>query len=124
MLNNFEDLQKQGKDNVELALKSFGALSKGLQAIAVEVADHSKQSFEEGTAVVEQLLGCKTLDKAIEVQSGFAKNAYEAYVARLTKIGELVADTAKEASKPYEGIARNAGAQARGAAAKAASAAR
>lgn len=102
MTATFEDAQKLGKDNLDLAAKSFGAVSKGFQAIAVEVADYSKKSFEDGSAHVEKLLGVKTLDKAIEIQSGYVKSAYETYVARLTKIGELYADIAKESYKPIE----------------------
>ena len=57
MVKNFEDLQQVGKDNVEVAMKSMGALSKGAQAIAVEVADYTKKSFEDGTAALEKLFG-------------------------------------------------------------------
>lgn len=99
---NFEDMQKLSKENVDLALKSFGAVSKGFQAIAVEVADYSKKSFEDGAAHLEKLFGVRTLDKALEVQSAYAKSAYEAYVAKATKIGELYADLAKESYKPIE----------------------
>ena len=42
------------------------------------------------------------LDKAIEVQSAFVKSAYETYLARVTKIGELYAEFAKETYKPFE----------------------
>lgn len=102
MTANLEDVQKISKDNMDLALKSMGAVSKGFQAIAVEVADYSKKSFEDGSAHMEKLFGIKTLDKAIEVQSSFVKSSYETYVARLTKIGELYADLAKESYKPIE----------------------
>jgi hypothetical protein len=104
MVKNFEDLQHFGKENMDSALKSWGALSKGAQAIAVEVADYSKKSFEDGTAVLEKLFGVKSLDKAIEVQSEFAKTAYEGFVAEASKIGELYADLAKETYKPFESL--------------------
>lgn len=100
--NTFEDFQKLGRENVDAALKSFGTVSKGLQAIAVEVADYSKKSIEDNTALVEKLIGAKTIDKAIEVQSAFVKSSYETYLARVTKIGELYGDLAKEAYKPVE----------------------
>jgi hypothetical protein len=103
MFENFETLQKIGKENVETALKSFGVASKGLQAIATEVADFQKKSFEEGTAAFEKLLGAKTLDKAIEAQTEYYKTAYEGFVSKATKIGELYADIAKETYKPIEG---------------------
>jgi hypothetical protein len=104
MFQNFEDLQKVGKDNMDVAMKSFGATSKGIQAIAAKVADYQKKSFEQGTAAIEKLIGAKTLDKAIEVQTDYYKTAYEGFVAEATKIGELYADLAKDTYKPIEGV--------------------
>jgi len=103
MLTNFDEMQKLGKDNVEATVRSFGVASKGLQAIAAEVTNYSKKSFEDSTAAVERLMGAKTLEKAIEVQTDYVKTAYEGFVAQATKIGELYADIAKESYKPFEG---------------------
>ncbi len=102
MLKNFDEIQKLGKDNMDATMKSFGALSKGVQAIAVEVADYSKKSFEESSAAMEKLFGAKSLEKAIEIQSDYAKTAYEGFVTGATRIGELYADLTKEAYKPFE----------------------
>jgi phasin family protein len=104
MLKNFEDIQKLGKDNVDVAMKQFGTVSKGWQAIATEFTDYSKKSFEDGSAALEKLFGAKTLEKAIEVQSDYAKAAYEGFVAQTTKLGELYTDLAKESYKPLEGM--------------------
>lgn len=101
-MNGFDDLQKIGKDNMDIAMKSFSAVSKGMQAIAAEVADYNKKSFEDGSAAIEKLVGAKSLDKAIEVQTEFVRSSYEGMVGELTKIGEMYADVAKEAYKPYE----------------------
>jgi phasin family protein len=103
MLKNFEDVQKYGKDSMDANMKSVGATTKSVQAIAAEVTDYSKKSFESSTAAFEKLLGAKTLEKAIEVQSEFAKAAYEGFVAEATKLGELYTDLAKEVYKPFEG---------------------
>jgi hypothetical protein len=102
MLTNFDDFQKLGKENMDVAMKQFGTVSKGWQAIATEFADYSKKSFEEGSAALEKLLGAKSLDKAIEIQADYAKTAYEGFVAQATKMGELYADLAKETYKPFE----------------------
>lgn len=103
MIQAFEDLQKYGKENLDLAVKAFGAQQKSVQAIATEVADYSKKSIEAGSATFEKLAGVKTLDKAIEIQTDFAKSAYEGFVAHATKVGELVTELAKESFKPFEG---------------------
>jgi len=102
MLKNFDELQKLGKDNMDVTMKSFGALSKGVQAIAVEVADYSKKSFEQSTAAMEKLFGAKSIEKAIEVQSDYVKSTYEGFVAEATKLGELYTELAKESYKPFE----------------------
>ena len=104
MLKNFEDFQKLGKENADVAMKQFGTVSKGWQAIATEFADYSKKSFEDGSAALEKLIGAKSLEKAIEVQSDYLKSAYEGFVAQSTKMGELYTDLAKETYKPLEGI--------------------
>lgn len=103
MMEKFEEFQKIGKENADLAMKSFGAVQKSAQAIAVEVADYSKKSFEQSTAAFEKLLGAKSLDTAIEIQTSYFKTAYEGFVAEATKLGELYTDLAKETYKPFEG---------------------
>lgn len=102
MMKNFDDIQKLGKDNLDATVKSFGALSKTAQAIATEMTDYSKKSFEDSSKALERLFGAKTLEQAIEIQTDFAKTAYEDFVAEVTKIGELYADLAKETYKPFE----------------------
>ena len=104
MLKNFEDFQKVGKDNMDVCMKQFGAVSKGWQAIATEFADYSKKSFEEGSATLEKLFGAKSLEKAIEIQSEYVKASYEGFVAEATKLSELYTDLAKESYKPLEGV--------------------
>ena len=108
-MNNFDDMQKLGKTGFDASIKSFGEVNKGMQAVATEVSGYSKKAFEDGTAVFEKLLGVRTLDQAVEIQTEYAKQAYEDYVTGLTKIGELYTGLAKDAYKPVEkAISKNA----------------
>jgi hypothetical protein len=104
MFQNFDEIQKLSKENVDVAVKSASAVTKGVQAIAVEVVDYSKKSFEQGSATVEKLFGAKSLDKAIEIQSEYVKTTYEGLISQATKLGSLYTDLAKEAYKPYEAV--------------------
>ncbi len=108
MIQQFETIQKASKDNVDAALKAFGATSKSVQTIAVEATDYAKKSFEAGTAAIEKLSGVKTLEKAIEIQTDYVKTAFEGAVAQMTKMGELYTSLAKDAYKPFEGIVAKA----------------
>lgn len=103
MIKDFDQFQTIGKDNLEASVASASALTRGFQEIATEVVDYSRKSFEESSALVEKAFTAKSLDKAMEVQTDFAKVAYEAYVGQLAKIGEMYVNTAKEAYKPFEG---------------------
>jgi hypothetical protein len=110
MPKNVDEMQQIGKENVDVAMKSFGAMSEGFQAIAAEIANYSKRSFEDYTAAMQNLMGAKSPEKAIEVQSEYVKAASAGFIAEATKMSELYADLAKASYKPFEGvIARNLG---------------
>jgi len=98
-----DDMLKFSKDSMDMAMTSLGAWSKSAQAIATEMADYSKKSVEGSAAAWEKLLGAKTVEKAMEVQTEYLKSSYEDFVAEATKLGELYVDLAKEAYKPFEG---------------------
>jgi hypothetical protein len=103
MLGNFEDIQKLSKNNVDAMTKSFGALPKTIQAIATEMTDYSKRSFENGSKAIEKLLAVRSLDKAIEVQSEYATTVCKDYTTQMTKLNELYAGFTKELFEPFNG---------------------
>ena len=104
MIHSFEDAGRFGKEMMDTGLQSAAALSKGAQAIAAETAEYTKKSFEAGSSAMEQLLGARSLDKAVEVQTDFARKAYESFIAEASRMGELYADLAKDAYKPFESV--------------------
>jgi hypothetical protein len=99
-----EEIQQYGKEQYETAVASANTLQSGIQAIATAYGDYTKKSFEDGKSFVEKLSGVKSLDKAIEVQTEYAKSAYETFVAESQKIATLYADLAKQTYKPLEGL--------------------
>ena len=102
MIKGYEEFQKLGKDNFDATVKSFGEVNKGFQAIAAEWTDYTKKAFEEGTATFEKLVGAKSLEQAMEIQTAYAKKVYDDYVGEVSKISEMYADIAKGAYKPVE----------------------
>lgn len=99
-----EDIQQYGKEQFETAVASATTLQNGIQAIASAYGDYTRKSFEDTKSMVEKLSGVKSLDKAIEVQTDFAKSAYETFVAESQKIAGLYTDLAKQTFKPFEGL--------------------
>lgn len=104
MIKSFEEMNKTNKEVIDSSLKSYASLTKGMQTIAAEATDFTKAQYETGTATFEKLAASKSVEKAMEVQSEYAKNAYEAMVAQTTKMSELYMNIAKDAYKPFEGF--------------------
>jgi phasin family protein len=99
-----EDIQQYGKEHIENVVASAATVQNGLQAIASAYGDYTKKSFEDTKSFVEKLSGVKSLDKAIEVQTDYAKSAYETFVAESQKIAGMYTDLAKQSFKPLEGL--------------------
>src|SRR5438067_2773108 len=99
-----EDIQQYGKEHFETVVASATTVQNGLQAIASAYGDYTKKSFEDTKSFVEKLSGVKSLDKAVEAQTDFARSAYETFVAESQKIAGLYSDLAKQAFKPVETI--------------------
>jgi hypothetical protein len=95
-----DEFQKVGKDSFEAAVRSYGDANKGFQAIVAEVTNYSKKAFEDGTRAFEQLVGAKSVEHAVAIQSEYVKKAFEAHMAQMTKLGELYASLAQNAFKP------------------------
>jgi hypothetical protein len=102
MANEFDDVQSYGKEQFGAAAAATTCFAKTLQTIATETADYSKKTLENNSAFMEKLLGAKSYDTAIQIQSEYWKTSYASFVAQATKIGELYSSLAKEAFKPVE----------------------
>lgn len=100
-----EELQQYGKEQLETVTASAAGLQSGIQAIASAYGDYTRKSFEDTKQFVEKLSGAKSLDKAIEVQTEYARSAYETFVAEAQKIAGLYTDLAKTSLKPLQGVA-------------------
>ncbi len=102
MFIKFEDFQDFGVKRFESVTAAAG---KGLQAIATEAADYSKKTFDKNAAHAQKLLHVRKPDDFLELQSNFAKAAYEDFVARATKVSQLYSDLSKEA---FTGLTKDA----------------
>jgi hypothetical protein len=104
MIKGFEDIQRFNQQGLDSAMRSWGEWSKGWQAIAAEVNDYTKRSFEDGTATFEKLVGAHSFEQAVEIQTDYAKRCYDEYMARMSRISNLYADLARDAYRPVERV--------------------
>jgi hypothetical protein len=97
-----EELQKAGQANYDAVVRAYGEASKSFQAIGQELNDYTKSSFENATRAWEQLVEAKSLERALEIQTNYAKKVYENWTAEVSKIGEMYQAAASDAYKPFE----------------------
>jgi hypothetical protein len=100
---SFGEFGGKGTEAMDTVIKSCADVAKNVQAITIEATDYSKKSFQGVASHVEALSGVRSVEAAIELQTDFARSAYEDFVAEASKIGGLYADLAKSVYRPFEG---------------------
>ena len=91
-----------GKDTMEAYGKAANVAGKGVETIHNETYAFSKQSIEDAVAATKAVLASKSAHEAFELQTDFAKSAFDQYVTQVTKMNEIFVSTAKDAFSPLQ----------------------
>jgi len=75
-----------------------------LQTIANAYSDYTRKSLEQTKCFIDKLTGVRTLDQAVEVQTEFARQACETFVAEAQKIHDLHRELARQRFERLEGF--------------------
>ncbi len=89
-----------GKQNMEAWMASAAAAQKGMETISARSVAFSKQALENHVAASKALMTSKSVQDLVEKQSAYAKSSFEAYVAELTSLSEVVTGLTKETMQP------------------------
>jgi phasin family protein len=89
-----------GQANIEAATTSSEFVSKGLTEAGALSAAYTKSAFENGANAAKTFFAAKTPVEALEIQTNFAKAAFEAWYGEANKIAQVFTNTATEAAKP------------------------
>jgi phasin family protein len=102
-LKGYDAFLGYGKETAEAVMKSATVAGKGVESINNELYSFSKQSIEDSVAATKAVMGSKSVHEAFEFQTDFAKSAFEAYVAEMSKISELATTATKDTFAPFKG---------------------
>jgi hypothetical protein len=97
-----EAYQRLNKAGFDAATRSFGEVNKSFQVLAVEMTDYSKRTFNDVLRAWEQLMSAKSVERVIEIQSQYARKAYDTNMSEMSKLGEIYVAIARSAAKPVE----------------------
>jgi phasin family protein len=99
---NYDQFLSYGRDTVEAYMKAANAAGKGVETLHTELYSFSKQSVEESITATKALMGTKSIHEAFELQTDFAKSAFDAYVSQMTKVSEIMMSSAKDTFQPLQ----------------------
>lgn len=102
-VKSYDHFLGYGKDTVEAYLKAANAAGKGVETLQSEIYGFSKQSIEDSLAATKAILGSKSVHEAFELQTDFAKTAFDAYVGQMTRLSEIMTSTSKQTFAPLQG---------------------
>jgi len=89
-----------GKQNVEAMIASATATQKGVEALSARAVAFSKTAMEKHVAAAKSLMASKSVQEFVEKQSEYARSSFDAYVAEMTNVSDVLQGVAKDAFKP------------------------
>jgi phasin family protein len=98
--NVFTELNAQSKKNFEAVVAAMAAATKGAETLGAHAVAYSKKAMEDNVAAARGIAGAKSVQDVIELQTTFARSAFETYVAEVNKMAETVAASVKESAFP------------------------
>lgn len=96
----FSEASAFGKQNMEAWVASATAAQKGFEALSARAVAFQKAAIENHVAATKSLMTSKSVQEFAEKQNDYAKSSFEAYVAEVTEVSELVQGLAKETLQP------------------------
>jgi hypothetical protein len=85
----YADFVEFGRETIAAVMNSNAALSAGLEAIGKEVAQYSRATFESAGQTARSLIGARTFEDVVRLQTDFAKRNFEGFIERSAKLSEL-----------------------------------
>lgn len=95
-----EEMVDLAKGNVEAVVASARVAAKGSEALGQDAAEYSKKSLESAVAVMKSFASVKSPTELFQLQSDYAKTAFDSAVAEASKFSESMMKLAGDVSQP------------------------
>ena len=83
-----EEMVELTKGNVEALVASARVAAKGSEAFVQDAAEYGKKSFESATSAFKSFAAVKSPTELFQLQSDYAKTAFDSAVAEASKVSE------------------------------------
>jgi len=96
----FGEISAASKRNLEALADSAAIVTETAQTLSGQAAAFAKSSIEEQVATARKLAGARTVQEAWDIQTGYAKSAFDAYLAEANRWTETMTASTQSAWKP------------------------
>ena len=100
MNKNYDQAAAFSKENVDAVVEAGNIAAKGMEAINTQIMNFTKAAIADNMAAFSKLMGVKSPQEAVEMQTELAKTSFDTLVAKSSKIGEMGTKLANEAIAP------------------------
>lgn len=95
-----EEIAEFTKGNMEALATSAKTAAKGAEVLGQDMAEYGKKSFEAATATMKSMATVKTPTELFQLQSDYAKSAFDGAVAQASKLTESWLKLAGDVMQP------------------------
>jgi len=99
-VKTFDDVTAFQKDYLETIVAASTSMAKGYETIAKQLFAFNQKAAEASMAGAKALVGCKTVQEAVELQGDLARKSLDQWLSESTKISELTVKVTNEAITP------------------------
>lgn len=90
----------RGMDGIGAWSAAGAAYGKGMEAISGEMMSFAKQMLDGNVAATKAILGAKTLNEVMELNSEYARGSFDGLMVQGTKVAELATKVAQDTVEP------------------------
>jgi phasin family protein len=101
-MQSLEDMASFNQANLEAAMTSTSALTRGLEGYNRACFDFARSAYERGVAAVQAMAQAKSPEQAVELQSDYARKLVDDTVAQGKMLSDLCIDVANQATAPVQ----------------------
>lgn len=99
-VKSFDELTEQQKAAIEAVLASSEVTFKGAEQLGEELVTYNQKAYDKALGNAKALMNAKTVQHAVELQTGFVREGFDDFVAEQAKLSELAVKFMNEATQP------------------------
>lgn len=99
-VKTFDDVTAFQKGYFDAVMAATTTMAKGYETIAKQLFALNQKTTESSMASAKALVGCKTVQEAVELQGDLARKSLDTWLSESTKISELAVKVSNEAISP------------------------